>query len=118
MSKGHPEFPPKWGTRKTLRIGFLMGRGHQATTIAEFLRDGTTAPTINRTSRYAGLEDFGKHRNAIYIPVRLSAYERKILSRLAAIRGLSIEEWIRNVAVNAGIPDDIYASIVDVEDQE
>lgn len=116
MSKGHPEFPPKWGARKTMRVGFLTGRGHQATQIAGFLADETTADTIRRMGRYAGLEDFGKHRNAIYIPVRLTAYERKVISRLAAARGLSVEDWMRNVAVNAGIPDDLYASIVEVDE--
>jgi hypothetical protein len=99
-----------------MRVGFLTGRGHQATGVAEFLSDGTTADTIRRMGRYAGLEDFGKHRNAIYIPVRLTAYERKVISRLAQARGLSIEEWMRNVSVNASIPDDLYASIVEVDE--
>jgi hypothetical protein len=112
--KGHPPFEPKWSNKKGVRVGFLAGRGHQSTDIATFLNDGTTPDTIRRVWNWAGLQDFGKHRNATYVPVRLSAYERRVLSQLAAKRGLSLEEWMRNVAINAGIPDDLYASIVEV----
>lgn len=114
--RGHPPFEPRWSNKKAVRVGFLTGRGHQSTDIANHLNDGTTAGVIRRVWDWAGLQDFGKHRNAIYVPVRLTAYERKVLSRLAAARGLTLEEWMRNVTVNAGIPDDLYASIVEVDE--
>lgn len=112
MSKAHPPFEPRWDNRKAMRIGFLAGRGHQSTDIARFIGDGTTDANIRSACNYAGLQEFGKHRSATYVPVRLSAHELKVLSRLAKSRGMSIEEWVRQVAVNAGIPDDLFASIV------
>jgi hypothetical protein len=109
---GHPPFDPRWPNKKALRVGFLAGRGHQSVDIARFLSDGTSDATIRRACVWAGLQDFGKHRSATYVPVRLTAHELKLLSRLARARGLTIEEWIRQVAINAGIPDDLFASIV------
>lgn len=93
-------------------MGFLTGRGHQATDIANFLNDGTTGDTIRRVHRWAALEDFGKHRSAIYIPVRLTVYERRVLSALAQARGLTLEEWMRQISINAGIPADLFNAIV------
>lgn len=115
--KGHPPFEPRWGNRKAIRVGFLAGRGHQSPDIADYLNDGTSSNTVRRVLAWAGLQDFGKHRNATYVPVRLSVYERRVLGELAAKRGMALETWIRNVAVNAGIPQDIYASIVEVPDE-
>jgi len=109
---GHPPFEPKWTTKKSIRIGFLTGRGHQATDIARSLNDGTTGDTIRAVYRYADLEDFGRQRNAIYVPVPLTAYERQVLSKLALARGLMLEEWMRQVVTSAGIPDDLFSAIV------
>lgn len=93
-------------------MGFLAGRGHQSSDIAGFLNDGTTDATIRAMWAWAALQDFGKHKAATYVPVRLTVYERQVLSRLAAARGLSLEEWMRQIVTNAGIPTDLFNAIV------
>jgi hypothetical protein len=107
-----PEFPPKWSNRKALRVGYLLGKGRQATDIASLLGDGTTGGTVRQMRRYAKLKDFDKSRGAIHVAVRLSSYQLREISRAALKRGLSVEEWIRQVAVSAAIPEDIFHAIV------
>ena len=109
----HPPFDPRWPNTKAIKVGWLAGRGNQSTDIARYLADGTTAETIRTQLQRADLEKIGKDRNIIYVPIRLTAYERKMLGRLAQARGIPLEQWLRDVCVNAGIPNDLYDAVVD-----
>lgn len=113
MAKGAPAFEPRWPNLKAIKVGWLAGRGNQSTDIARYLADGTTAETIRTQLQRAELEQIGKDRNIVYVPVRLTAYERKVLGRVAEARGMSLEQWMRDIVVNAGIPNDLYDAVVD-----
>ncbi|KQU96456.1 hypothetical protein [Devosia sp. Root105] len=113
MKKGAPQFEPRWPNLKAIKVGWLAGRGNQSTDIARYLADGTSAETIRTQLQRAELDLIGKDRNIVYVPVRLTAYERKMLGRVAEARGMSLEQWMRDIVVNAGIPNDLYDAVVD-----
>lgn len=113
--KPKPRWPPfgsRWPNTKAIKIGWLAGRGNQSPDIAKILNDGTSAETIRTQIQRAGLELIGRNRSAVYVPVKLSVYERGVLGRLAAARNLTLEEWMRQVVVNAGMPEDLFNAIV------
>ena len=112
MKKGAPQFEPRWPNTKAIRVGWLAGRGNQSPNIAAILNDGTTEETIRTQLQRSKLELIGRNRNVVYVPVKLTSYERGQLGKRAAARGLAIEEWLRQVAVNAGIPQDLFDAIV------
>lgn len=113
MKLGHPQFEARWPNIKAIKVGWLAGRGNQSPDIAQILNDGTTAETIRTQLQRAELERIGRNRNVIYIPVQLTAYERKVLGRLAQARGIPLEQWMRDIVVHAGIPEDLYNAVVD-----
>ena len=113
MKLGAPPFEPRWPNLKAIRVGWLAGRGNQSPDIAKILNDGTTPETIRTQLQRAELENIGKGRNVVYVPVRLTSYERAVLGRLAKKRGIPLEQWLRDVCVAAGIPNDIYDAVVD-----
>lgn len=112
MKKLGPPYEPKWSNYKALQVGFLTGRGHQSPEIASFLNDGTSAETIRTMWARSSLELIGKHRNVVYVPVKLTAYERKVLGKLAIARQISLEEWMRRVVLSTAIPQDIFDAVV------
>jgi hypothetical protein len=112
LKKLGPPYEPKWSNYKALQVGFLTGRGHQSPDIAAYLNDGTTPETIRTMWVRSNLELIGKNRNVVYVPVKLTAYERKVLGKLANVRQISLEEWMRRVVLSAGIPQDIYDAVV------
>lgn len=113
MKKGHPPFDPRWPNTKAIKVGWLSGRGNQSPDIARILNDGTTPETIRLMLQRAQLEVFGRGRYVVYVPVRLTRYERTVLGRLAEARGLTIEQWMHDIVVHAGIPQDLYDAVVD-----
>ena len=113
MKKAHPQFEPRWPNTKAIKVGWLAGRGNQSPDIARILADGTSADVVRLMLQRAELQAIGRGRNVVYVPVRLSRYERTVLGRLAQARGISLEEWMRRIVVNAGIPQDLYDAVVD-----
>jgi hypothetical protein len=112
MKKLRPPFEPKWPNQKALQVGYLTGRGHQSTDIAAFLNDGTSPETIRTMWQKSNLELIGKNRNVIYVPVKLTSYERKVLGKLANVRQISVEEWMRRVVLSTAIPQDLFEAVV------
>lgn len=113
MKPGAPQFPPIWPNTKAIKVGWLSGRGNQSTDIAAILNDGTSPETIRLMLQRAELEAIGRNRNVVYVPVRLTAYERRYLGRIAAKRGMILDQWMRDIVVHAGIPNDLYDAVVD-----
>lgn len=95
------------------RVGYFTGRGHSAEVVARFLNDGTSPETVRRMWKLWGLQDVGHNRNNIYVPVKLTVYERKVLQRLAEARGIDLAEWLRRIGLSCGIPEDLYQAVTD-----
>jgi len=112
LKTGHPQFEPRWPNTKAIKVGWLAGRGNQSPDIARILADGTTEETIRTMLQRAELERVGRNRNVVYVPIGFSTYERAALGKRAAAHGITFDDWVRRVAVSAGIPQDIYAAIV------
>ena len=112
MKKGAPQFEPRWPNTKAIKVGWLAGRGNQSPDIAAILNDGTSPETIRTQLQRSQLENIGRNRNVVWVPIGFSVYERAVLGKRAAARHLTLEQWVRLVAVNAGIPEDIFEAIV------
>lgn len=106
---GAKQFAARWPNEKAIKVGYLHGRGNSSPAIASKLKDGTTAATIRTQLQRAGLTDGSR---IFRVSVVLSSYQRTQLTARAAARGMDLEEWMRLVVINAGIPDDLFDAVV------
>lgn len=112
---GAPTFEPRWPNAKAIKIGWLAGRGNGSGAIARILNDGTSPESVRTALQRAELERVTENKSVVYVPVRLTTFERTQLTKRAEARGIELGEWMRRVAVNAGIPDDLYNAIVEAD---
>lgn len=116
-AKKAPPFEPRWPTIKAIRVGWLFGRGTGSAAIARVLNDGTSPESVRTQLQRAQLEEMGENKNVVYVPVRLTKYERKVLSRRAEDRKIDLAEWMRRIVVHAGIREDLYDAVVDGDEE-
>lgn len=101
-----------------LRVGGMLCLGWQSTYIADKLDDGTSPDMIRRLRRYGRLGELTGRpatRGGTHSRLPLTQRQAKRLAKLAAARGLTPEEWLRQVAV-AAIHDDLFEAVVDAAD--
>ncbi|MGV8830426.1 MAG: hypothetical protein ACOH2N_00500 [Devosia sp.] len=94
-----------------VRLGFWAGRGHSANDVASLVGEGTSAGTVRGQLRRAGVLPAVPRRAVV--PVEMASWQRDIIARHAAARGLTPQEIICQVLESALIFDDLYGAVTD-----
>lgn len=114
----HPNARRKEGTLDSrrpniwaVRVGYWWGRGYSAKVVAEFVGEDTTEATVKGMVRSAGvMPETPRHP---IIPIELPSWQRDIIARHAAARGLTLHEIIGQVIESTLVLDDLYDAVTD-----
>jgi hypothetical protein len=104
-------FVERWSTAKAYLVGRLTGLGYSAPQICERLGDGTLPGTVTKMWGHYG--DSGvRPSDEVGLMVTLTHMQRSAIFKRAQQHGLSMEEYVRRIAICASMPSDLYDAIV------
>ncbi|HTN61822.1 MAG TPA: hypothetical protein VL147_09730 [Devosia sp.] len=102
---------PRRSNLWAVRLGFHLGQGYSSTDVARMLMDGTSPATVRGQARRAGI--LPEVSFEAVLPIHLPSWQRDIIARHAAERGLSPAEIIGHVLESALVFDDLYDAVTD-----
>jgi hypothetical protein len=107
---------PNCSNRQALAVGYLAAVGEAAEQVSEQVSETLggklAASEVRALWSEADLAELGHDETARCAAVPLSTHEIRVLSKLATVRGITPEEWIRRVVV-ACLEENLFEAVVD-----
>ena len=102
---------PRRSNLWAVRLGYWLGKGYSAKAVAAMLGEGTTEGTVKGQARRANV--LPSQPRVLTLPVEIPSWQRDIIARHAAERGLTIQEIMGQVLESALVLDDLYDAVTD-----